>query len=186
MTQKTNHNPDNENMQEDETVQADQDESSESLGNNQGIHNTTHDLQRESAIALEMARQKLDREMGISDIAKIRFTESMILKLVIKESGKTIENAVNRDLIVGRADNITAYIPEMDMTDHGAYRLGLSRRHAIIQRDGEQLVVKDLNSRNGTFVNGAIVPGGGTHLIRDGDELRFGNLLTTVIFEKPV
>lgn len=107
----------------------------------------------------------------------------MVLIIEIQESGKTISNMVDRELIVGRADNITNYIPEVDMTEHGAYRLGLSRRHAVIQRDGNSLVVKDLNSRNGTFVNGAIVPGGSTHPIKDGDELRFGNLLTHVIFE---
>jgi pSer/pThr/pTyr-binding forkhead associated (FHA) protein len=31
---------------------------------------------------------------------------------------------------------------------------GLSRRHFLIQRDGRDYVIKDLNSRNGTWVDG--------------------------------
>lgn len=144
----------------------------------QAQNNSTNDLMKDAMEALNMQTQRQTNESdGI-------FTNDMVLLLEIQESGKLISNTVGRELIVGRADNITDYIPEVDMTEHGAYRLGLSRRHAVIQRDGNTLVVKDLNSRNGTFVNGAIVPGGSTHPIRNGDELRFGNLVTHVIFEQ--
>ena len=76
----------------------------------------------------------------------------MRLKLESSESADPIITAVNEELIVGRADNVTDYVPEIDLTPHGAYRLGLSRRHAVILRENDRLLVKDLNSRNGTFV----------------------------------
>jgi pSer/pThr/pTyr-binding forkhead associated (FHA) protein len=167
-----------------ETLQVDRKNPPDSIDNPE---NTTNDLQGEARKALLLDAERRSAEEKASHLDKVRtiFTLEMILHLEIKESGRMISNRVEHDLIVGRADNITDYLPEVDMSEHGAYRLGLSRRHAIIQRDGKHLVVKDLNSRNGTFVNGAIVAGGTNHPIKDGDELRFGNLVTRVIFETP-
>src|SRR5207237_968067 len=47
-----------------------------------------------------------------------------------------------------------------------------SRRHAAIARRGERFHVRDLGSRNGTFVNGA--PLGGEEALRTGDEVTVG------------
>jgi hypothetical protein len=57
---------------------------------------------------------------------------------------------------------------------------GLSRRHATIHRDGEQVWVVDENSTNGSFVNGEPVAPKGTPL-RDGDEIRIGNYTTIIV-----
>jgi hypothetical protein len=51
---------------------------------------------------------------------------------------------------------------------------GLSRLHATVYREGDNVWVVDENSTNGTFVNGAQVQGAGTPL-RDGDIVRIGN-----------
>ena len=177
-----NHSPDDNELKKisgiiSETV--DDPEETANVDTGQPAGNSTNDLMRDAMKALEMHNRQ--NEATETDAV---FTSNMVLLLEVQESGKLISNRVARELIVGRADNITDYIPEVDMTEHGAYRLGLSRRHAVIQREGNRLVVKDLNSRNGTFVNGAIIPGGSTHLIQNGDELRFGNLITHVIFEQ--
>lgn len=149
--------------------------------------NTTNDLQQEAfkAMKLEAERRREEEERAkAADSAKSIFSKGTRLKLQVTESGEVMMRDVVGDLVVGRADNVTDYIPEIDLTPYGAYRLGLSRRHAIILLEGERLVVKDLNSRNGTFVNGVIVPSGGTQTLRDGDELRFGNLGLRLGFER--
>jgi FHA domain/Protein of unknown function (DUF3662) len=48
----------------------------------------------------------------------------------------------------------------------------VSRAHAVVEVDGGEAVVRDLGSRNGTFLNGRRVE---SEALRDGDELRFGN-----------
>ena len=48
----------------------------------------------------------------------------------------------------------------------------LSRRHCVITRDGEHLKIRDLDSRNGTFVNGEAVKDA---VLQDGDQLSFGD-----------
>ena len=49
----------------------------------------------------------------------------------------------------------------------------VSRRHAIIERvDGGELAVRDLDSTNGTFLNGALLLGPAK--LQDGDDIRIG------------
>lgn len=47
--------------------------------------------------------------------------------------------------------------------------LGLSRRHLEVAREGPEWVVRDLGSKNGTFVNGQRL--GGPHRLRPGDRI---------------
>ena len=51
----------------------------------------------------------------------------------------------------------------------------VSRRHACIARKGEDVVLWDAGSRNGTFVNGAKVT---SAVLRDGDTVRIGDTHT--------
>jgi len=53
----------------------------------------------------------------------------------------------------------------------------VSRRHAAIEMYGEKVVVKDLGSTNGTFVNQLGVK---LSYLKDGDELQTGNTRFTV------
>jgi DNA-binding winged helix-turn-helix (wHTH) protein len=49
---------------------------------------------------------------------------------------------------------------------------GVSRRHARIVVDGEQVALEDLGSHNGTFLRGERITGSAT--LSDGDEVRLG------------
>ena len=51
---------------------------------------------------------------------------------------------------------------------------GLSRIHATVYRDGDNVWIVDENSTNGSFVNGAKVGGSGT-ILRHGDTIKIGN-----------
>jgi len=48
----------------------------------------------------------------------------------------------------------------------------LSRRHCVLTRDGERFKIRDLESRNGTFVNGVAVK---ETWLEDGDQLSLGD-----------
>lgn len=58
-------------------------------------------------------------------------------------------------------------------------RPGISRRHARVERDAETWRVVDLESRNGSFVNG--IAAGAPAVLRDGDLVRFGPCLLLVV-----
>jgi pSer/pThr/pTyr-binding forkhead associated (FHA) protein len=54
----------------------------------------------------------------------------------------------------------------------------VSRKHARITVQGDLLTVEDLGSRNGTFLNGAPLPG--VSMVAHGDELRVGTVTLMV------
>ena len=49
----------------------------------------------------------------------------------------------------------------------------VSRVHAKIRKREDAYYLADLNSRNGTAVNGKMLPGGEEWLLQDGDEIDF-------------
>ena len=82
----------------------------------------------------------------------------------------------------------------LDLKETGEYRLGrekdcelvlkhwsISRKHALIQRDGDGVTVRDLGSKNGVLVNGEKVDE--NRRLRDGDVVAVGH--TEVRFRNP-
>jgi ribosomal protein S4 len=57
---------------------------------------------------------------------------------------------------------------------------GLSRIHATVYRDGDNVWIVDENSTNGSFVNGQKVSGSGT-ILKNGDQIKIGNHTKMVV-----
>jgi len=62
--------------------------------------------------------------------------------------------------------------PQSDLRFDAEKDLDVSTRHAAVALQGERFVLRDLGSRNGTFVNGQKI--GADVVLADGDKLRFG------------
>jgi FHA domain len=78
--------------------------------------------------------------------------------------------------LVGRCSPADGVAPDVDFTDVDPNRL-VSRRHAFILRKRGGFVVEDLESVNGTYLNGIqrLQPHAQT-LLRDGDQITFGEV----------
>lgn len=59
--------------------------------------------------------------------------------------------------------------------------LSVSGKHAIIRVEGGQAVLEDLNSTNGTYINGEIVK---QKVVRSGDEIILGKIRLSIILPK--
>jgi len=57
----------------------------------------------------------------------------------------------------------------------------LSRQHCVIAKQGDQFAIRDLDSRNGTFVNGVPVH---ERILAAGDEIQIGNSLFLFLVEE--
>jgi serine/threonine-protein kinase len=57
--------------------------------------------------------------------------------------------------LIGRTDPVSGIFPEVDLSQYDP-QFKVSRRHARIWRDGEQFIIEDLSSVNGTVVNDAL------------------------------
>ena len=96
--------------------------------------------------------------------------------LEIVESGAHILLVAQPELLVGRLDETSGIEPEVDVTPHGGLDKGVSRRHAKLLHEGRAWFVFDLDSTNGTQVNGKEVTPKTRTSINDGDKLTFGEL----------
>lgn len=77
--------------------------------------------------------------------------------------------------VIGRADAGRA-VPDIDLAPYGGLERGVSRQHArLIWREGA-LMVEDLASTNGTWVNDVRLSPNVSHPLRDGDVLRMGSM----------
>jgi hypothetical protein len=78
-----------------------------------------------------------------------------------------------RPMLLGRASEAEGYRPDFDMTfyDEGDY---VSRRHARITKGRGGYFITDLNSSNGTTVNGQPLVPDHARLLRNGDWIKVG------------
>jgi eukaryotic-like serine/threonine-protein kinase len=84
------------------------------------------------------------------------------------------------DNLVGRSDPHSNIFPEVDLSKFDP-ETKVSRRHARIWRKGDQFLIEDLNSVNGTVINDAIrLAPRQPRVLESGDKLRLGE--TTLHF----
>lgn len=87
------------------------------------------------------------------------------------------------ELLIGRGDSASGVTPDLDLTPYGALERGVSRIHAALRRGEDVLSIVDLDSANGTYLNGQRLAPHQPRLLRDGDEIRVGKLVLHVYFK---
>lgn len=75
---------------------------------------------------------------------------------------------------IGRRDPSQNHYPELDLADYD--RGHASRRHAVVERRGDQYVLTDVGSVNGTVLNGTPLPPHRPHTLRTNDRVRIGDV----------
>ena len=98
----------------------------------------------------------------------------------IGESAREVEAPLSKAIHLGRLDPASDVFPEIDLTNDNGLEKGVSRRHArILKREGT-VVVEDLGSINGTFINGKRLAPYLPEVLHDSDQLQLGKLLIEV------
>jgi pSer/pThr/pTyr-binding forkhead associated (FHA) protein len=99
-------------------------------------------------------------------------------RLIIQADNAVVDLRGKSEALVGREDPVSNVYPDVDMTPHNGEEGGVSRIHAKILINGNQYMVEDQNSTNSTFVNRQKLAPKTPTPIKDGDELRFGRVVT--------
>jgi tetratricopeptide (TPR) repeat protein len=93
-------------------------------------------------------------------------------KLRIETGGHTWEHALAEErIVVGRAEDCTIILEDERV----------SKRHFEIHREGEDWLLTDLGSRNGTRINGQVLS---DTVLRPGDRIELGRTTLEVLVEK--
>lgn len=84
---------------------------------------------------------------------------------------------------IGRADPVTGILPDVDLTPVDTNR-SVSRRHAKIIRSGaEYLILEEVGTVNGTYVNDQRIPTGNPVTIHNGDLLKIGLIAMKAVID---
>ncbi len=132
----------------------------------------THEIDREKAIQQASERQTdpLDSEIP----RRLRF--------IVKETSVEFEVKVRLYMVIGRVTNSRDRKVDIDLTPHARHEHGISRFHSYIQVVDNRISITDMNSTNGTYINGDLLQTGTPYRLRHGDNIRFGGLELKVLF----
>ena len=108
-----------------------------------------------------------------------------MLQVVVSHIGHRIQVPLESEILIGRRDDSSGVFPQVDLTPYGAAEKGVSRRHARIVFSNDELMIEDVGSVNGTFLNGhRIVPYQSVPL-SSGDVVQLGTLILQIYFDLP-
>jgi pSer/pThr/pTyr-binding forkhead associated (FHA) protein len=95
----------------------------------------------------------------------------------VAASGASIALPSATQVIIGRADPVSQFFPDIDLTPHGALDNGVGRRHLRLFVSGGKVMIEDLESTNGTMVNGQRLAAHQPQPLRNADQVIVGRLV---------
>jgi hypothetical protein len=109
------------------------------------------------------------------------FSEHTLLLIEVEGVASSFVLHGTERIVLGRADG-QPRAHFLDLTPYKAHIQGVSREHAAISQSGHTLMLTDLGSTNGTFLNEQRLVPNQPRILRDGDMIRLGHLVTYVRF----
>ncbi len=102
--------------------------------------------------------------------------------LYIDRSDQPLVIDIAQQAVLGRYTGNASLRPRVDLTPYGAFEKGISRMHAVIRRSEEGLIVEDLASSNGTWLNETKLQPYIPSPLKSGDRLKLGQMDVEVYF----
>ena len=103
-------------------------------------------------------------------------TTPLAILLKIGPHRREVELPLRQTIHLGRQDPKVDVYPEVDVSTDGDSARAVSRLHARIFKQEDKVVVEDLRSTNGTFVNGKKLHPLTGLVLHDGDIVQLGTL----------
>src|SRR5690606_22097604 len=97
----------------------------------------------------------------------VMLNETTDVRLEFVGYGERIDILPNQRTVFGRADSGISNAPDVDLSPFGAFDKGVSRIHAALIRQDATLTLLDLESSNGTLINGRRVSPNQPRVVQD-------------------
>lgn len=136
----------------------------------------------EATIPTRMMFNDLNDAAAKATWGRAQLSEGSTVQLFIHGYTEPIIVNIKRRIMLGRSDTSSTSAPEIDFAEFKALEKGVSRSHAMIELTENSLVLIDVGSANGTYLNGQKLSANQPRLLRDGDEIRLGKLITRIFF----
>lgn len=116
---------------------------------------------------------------GDIEETKPRIVTPLRLVMQITEGAdrpRIVSIPLQEKLTIGRGGSSEEAQPDIDLSGFHGLENGVSRHHAQFTFDGESLSIEDLNSTNGTRINGFQISAARPYRLRNGDEIEIGRV----------
>ena len=100
-----------------------------------------------------------------------------IITFYIHNYSSPIVLTVVEEIVLGRSEAAAQGRQLLDLRDYNAYPYGVSRAHAMLRPEDGHVVLIDLGSTNGTYLNGRQLEPYVPYVVPDGAEIKLGELV---------
>lgn len=133
--------------------------------------------------------QRVDEPFELTDEIREQVTRtytppSRSLSLFLLNRGEPIAVRTEDEFVLGRVDEPTSE-SIVDLTKFDGFAMGVSRRHALIQAAGEKYMLSDLNSSNGTWLNGHRLLPVRLYVLPTGAVIQLGRMKLVISYLNP-
>ncbi len=97
------------------------------------------------------------------------------------DTGQVLDLEPNKEYMIGRRHKTQPLLPDIDLTPFKAYEWGISRLHASLNVEKDQITITDIGSSNGTWYAGKRLPPNKPLQLNHGDLLHLGKLKVQVL-----
>lgn len=104
------------------------------------------------------------------------------LSLLVAGEVRPVVLIIQDEIILGRHTETEPSSNIVDLTAYNAGLLGVSRKHAAISTREGHYTLQDLDSTNGTWLNEKQIPANTPFILRNGDQIRLGQLIVFIYF----
>jgi hypothetical protein len=101
--------------------------------------------------------------------------------LHLLDTGQVLPLSSRNEFTLGRVSEGQPIMPDIDLSPYQAYAGGVSRLHAVIKQEGGRIVLMDLGSANGTYVNGKRLQANVEQMVHHGDIVALGKLKIQIL-----
>lgn len=130
-------------------------------------------IKKNKGVIYVEGKAALVSNVDVKQHVSVQNIPSKNIKLLIRDkvNGKCeMDVSVNGSSIIGRSDSCDIYFDDPRM----------SRQHFVLETDGEDVFITDLESQNGTFINGVRV--GQKRKLSPNDEIAAGNMQMRILW----
>lgn len=120
---------------------------------------------------------------SLRDVQTFKVEEHKRVNLIILGVPEVIDFKVASAITLGRFGSVDDTNDIFDLTAYGAHDRGVSRRHCQLELKNGRIELTDLDSTNGTFVNGEKLQPNQPHILKKGEEIILGRLPINVMSE---
>ncbi|GAB4575213.1 MAG: FHA domain-containing protein [Anaerolineae bacterium] len=114
--------------------------------------------------------------------ARLSEAQYVVLRVLGTRTSFNLRIKEGEPLVLGRSEDQILDPRFINLYACNATEKGVSRKHLQLGLQGQMLRVEDLDSTNGTFINGRRLKPHEPVLVRDGDEIQLGQLRIHVLF----